>query len=775
VVSTGGPALTARETEVLGLVQRRLTNAEIAAQLFMSVRTVESHVSALLRKTGVGDRRALAALAPAATGDGSAPRPLPSLRTELIGRGAELAAVSAAVAQSRLTTLVGPGGVGKTSVALAVAHAVTSDWPEGAVFVDLVPARSATDVLTAVALALGVEGEATRSAPELGRHLAERPVLIVLDNCEHVVDAVAGLAERTLAQGDACHVLTTSREPIGLAAEQLIPLEPLGPAAAELFVERARRAEPRVSWDPGDERIVELCARLDGLPLAVELAAGQMRRWSLADVSRRLGQPTARQAPGPARGDPRHHTMEAAIDWSYELLDEAEQRTLRHLAVFPSTFDLDAADALGALLPDVDVSLAVTALVDRSLVVHEPGTGTYRLLETIRAFAAARLDAHGERDAAFEHHRCWAVGRATAATRMDRWMSCSLAAGQRRDADHVRQAFWSSLSGGHVRDAVELAMARSYLWRNTVGCAEGHRWLEALGRHEPDMEPADRAWAALLRADIGLGDGDFVAMITAGAEAARHARGADADAAALAQLVLMLQHLLDPAAADEALAAALAASGDERLSNLIGAFTVVAHAARPDGHDVDGLIRQLRPRCSDDSYDRFILNWAIWLHGLAVRDEALAQRAIADQYEYLRRNGFAETWLNSYSAALTNMIDGVPKPGQLGPSLEMARREGYAIEGDCALALAYCELCGGRPEAAAELLGLARACRFNATAHHVLHGVVVEPLIHRALGPARHAAALERGRTWSAREVLASYGIDQRAPSAARPAADRAG
>jgi hypothetical protein len=278
---------------------------------------------------------------------------------------------------------------------------------------------------------------------------------------------------------------------------------------------------------------------------------------------------------------------------------------------------------------------------------------------------------------------------------------------------------------------------------------------------------------ALLRADIGLGDGDFVAMITAGAEAARHARGVDTDAAALAQEVLMLQHLLDPAAADEALATALAASRDERLSNLIRAFTIVAHAARPDEHDLDGLVRQLRRRCSIDGYDRFILNWAIWLLGLARRDEALAQRAIADQYEYLHWNGFAETWLNSYSAALTNMIDGVPRPDQLGPSLEMARREGYSIEGDCVLALAYCELCGGRPELAAELLGSARASRFNATAHHVLHGVVVEPLIRRELDAARHAAAIERGRTRSARDVLASFGIELRAHGGGRPHADR--
>ena len=770
MVSTGAPALTARETEVLGLVQRRLSNAEISAQLFMSVRTVESHVSALLRKTGATDRRALAALALSDAGgrsSGSAAGRLPAMRTELVGRSDELGTVSAAVRRARVTTLIGPGGVGKTTLALAIAHAVGTDWLEGAVFVDLVPARTANDVLAAFALALGVEGEATRSAVALGRHLADRRLLVVLDNCEHVVEAAAELLDAALAQGDAWHVLATSREPLGLAAEQLIPIEPLGAAAAELFVERARRAEPRVVWDVHDERIIDLCARLDGLPLAVELAAGQLRRWSLADVNRRLAAPGSRAGARPVRGgDPRHHTVEAAISWSYDLLDEAEQRTLRHLAVFPGAFDLAAADALSDLLEDVDVELAVTALVDRSLVVHEPGTGTYRLLETIRAFATTRLEERGERQAAFEHHRRWTVGRATASSRLDRWMSASLAARQRHDAEHLRQAFWLSLADHHVHDAVELAMARSFLWRNAVGCAEGHRWLDVLAEHE--LVPADGAWVALLRADVGLGDGDFVAMVTAAGEAAQLADGTDHVAAALAGEVQLAEHLLDPEAAHDALAAALAASPDERLSNVIRAFTVLAHLTRPDAADLDALVQQLRRQCSTDGYDRFILIWVSWLHGLALRDEGRAQLGIDEQYEFLRVTGLGETWLTSFSLAVTQMIDGTSGRDQLGRALEIARREGYAIEGDCVLALAYSELCGGHPETAAELLGVARACRFNATLHHVLHGVVVEPLVRRALVPDQYAAALERGRRRTVREVLASYGIEQQARTSAR-------
>ena len=153
------------------------------------------------------------------------------------------------------------------------------------------PARTRDDVLTAMADVLGVEGAASSSATELGAHLADRSMLIVLDNCEHVVDAVAELIDVAISYGGTWRIVATTREPLGLRDEHLVPVEPLGAAAAELFVERARRLEPRASWDPANELIVDLCARLDGLPLAVELAAGQVRRWSLAELSRRIVDP----------------------------------------------------------------------------------------------------------------------------------------------------------------------------------------------------------------------------------------------------------------------------------------------------------------------------------------------------------------------------------------------------------------------------------------------------------------------------------------------------
>ena len=381
-------------------------------------------------------------------------------------------------------------------------------------FVDLVPARTADDVLRTMADALGVEGDASRSSAELGAHLADRSMLIVLDNCEHVIDAVAELVDVALACGGTWRVLATSREPLGLGDEHLVPVEPLGAAAAELFVERARRLEPRLPWDASDERIIELCGRLDGLPLAVELAAGQVRRWSLAELRRRLDDPAhllparPRPQPTPAPDDERGHRLELC----------AARRARAASAPPPRRVPVRASNSTRRSRCSRCWTASRSTWCWRRSWTRASWCASSTRAPIGCSRPSGRSPSSGSTSAASATPPSSIIGdgpsrSATAASKLDRWMSGRLAARQRTDASHARQAFWSSVEAGHLDDAVELAVTRSFLWRNAVGCVEGHRWLDALASH--DLDPGIACWVALLRADIAQGDGDFLTMIGA--------------------------------------------------------------------------------------------------------------------------------------------------------------------------------------------------------------------------------------------------------------------
>ena len=212
--------------------------------------------------------------------------------------------VSGRLRHARLTTLIGPGGVGKTSVALTVAHHDLDRWPEGAVFVDLVPARTADDVLRALADAIGVEGDASRSSAELGAHLADRSMLIVVDNCEHVIDAAAGLIDVALGCGGTWRILATSREPLGLGDEHLVPVEPLGAAAADCSSNgpagsnRASRGTPRTRGSSTSAPASTGCPSRSSSP------PGRCAGGASTELSRQLGDPAARCPPGPLGANP---------------------------------------------------------------------------------------------------------------------------------------------------------------------------------------------------------------------------------------------------------------------------------------------------------------------------------------------------------------------------------------------------------------------------------------------------------------------------------------
>ncbi len=428
--------MSAREAEVLAALAEHLTNAEIGARLFISVRTVESHVSSLLRKLQVDDRRALAAVAAtvrpavaAAPGSGAPAAvagALPSPLTSFVGRVAERAALADALDAHRLITAVGPGGVGKTRLALSVAADVAGRFADGVWFVDLVPVTDPSMIAPAIAAALGLGEHQGRSAEDtvLG-WLAGRETLLVLDNCEHLLDGVAVLLERLLAGSPRLAVLATSRARLLVPFEWVFPVPGLsleaddgGPGdAVELFLGRAAAGGSPLTPDD-TERVAAICRGLDGMALAIELAAARVPSLGLDGIEAGLAD-RLRLLTGGRRIDDRHRSLRSALDWSYALLDEPDQAVLRRVSVFAAPFTASAAAAVLAGWPPVagDAIPAILAgLADQSLLVAiaDPGGTRYRAPETIRQYGADRLDEAGESAEAHSRHLSWCLDASAA-------------------------------------------------------------------------------------------------------------------------------------------------------------------------------------------------------------------------------------------------------------------------------------------------------------------------------------------------------------------------
>ncbi len=471
-----------RETEVLGLLGEHLTNAEIAQRLFVSERTVESHVSALLHKLGVADRRALAALAR----QRAATEALQLLRpaeppTSFVGREDEIAELASALSRQRLVSLVGPGGVGKTRLLMRAMR------DRRAAFVDLTALSPGSDdeaVARAVAGALGMVEPGASALKAVTTQLSAVCVTLVLDNCEHVLEGAAALVSRVLASTTNL-VVVTSRERMGLPGERVLPVGPLpAETAARLFVERARQAVgdhgPDLDWG----QVLELCRRLEGLPLVIELAAARLGALSFADLSARLDQALDLLGSGERSRD-RHRSLRATLGWSYQLLSSDEQEVYRAVSVLRGPFRLGVAEALVPVTARGRVAAAVARLVDASLLVRVGDR--YRQLVLVRADASERLRAAGE--------------RALVTGRLVDWALQAIAQGSERGDEHDLAAAVEAARELGRPEFTDLALGLAQVWEE-VG--HGH-WADAetlyeaaaLASKDPNLalRGADLAWS----------------------------------------------------------------------------------------------------------------------------------------------------------------------------------------------------------------------------------------------------------------------------------------
>ena len=347
------------------------------------------------------------------------PGNLPSLVTSFVGRDAEIEALVAAVRAHRLVTLTGVGGVGKTRLALQVAGELVPDFAEGVWLVELAPVGDPGVVGDVVASTLGITPRAGLSMRDaVAEALAVRRVLVVLDNCEHVLDAAADLVEAVLARTPTVHVIATSREGLRVGVEHLWPVPSLdvgdGSAAVALFVERARAVLPDFTLGEGnDDAVAEICRRLDGIPLAIELAAARMVSMSPQDVRDRLGD-RFRLLSGSRRGLERHQTLRHAAQWSFNLLSDVERRLLCSCSVFAGGFDLDAAVAVDGEADEYEVLDLLDSLVRKSLLgaQHTGGHARYAMLETIRQYAEEVLVFAGRAETARHRHSAHFAGQA---------------------------------------------------------------------------------------------------------------------------------------------------------------------------------------------------------------------------------------------------------------------------------------------------------------------------------------------------------------------------
>lgn len=458
------------------------------------------------------------------------PHNLPVQLTSFIGRDREISEVKHLLANTRLLTLTGPGGSGKTRLALQAAAESLHAYPDGVWLAELAALADPDLVRSAVAAALDVREETGRPLQTtLVDALQNKRLLLILDNCEHLVEACAQTAESLLRAVPDLTILATSRERLGAAGETSYLVPPMSvpdvrrPQAPEdlvkieavrLFIERAASIQPGFSLTPAAAAdVARIVHTLDGIPLAIELAAARVRVLSVPQIAQRLQDRFHLLTAGGRTAAPRQQTLQATMDWSYDLLSEPERALLRRLSVFASGATLDAVEAVcvGGEVGLRDTVDLLSRLVDKSLVVAEETNGArrYWLLDTVSAYAREKLSAAGETPAFRRHHAGWYQRLVEQAephleTPDRRWMDRL-----ETEHDNIRAALDATITPGGGEDALRFAVALHRFWHIRGYWTEGRRWLEAALAANPHASPGLRAKALARIAAFAQHQGDY--------------------------------------------------------------------------------------------------------------------------------------------------------------------------------------------------------------------------------------------------------------------------
>jgi predicted ATPase/DNA-binding CsgD family transcriptional regulator len=601
---------------------------------------------------------------------------LPASLAAFVGRVRETAEVRQKLSSSRLVTLTGVGGVGKTRLALHLATEVRRAFPDGVWLVDLATLEDPALVAQTVAGTLGIRDQSARwPVAVLSDHLCESNLLLVLDNCEHVLDACAVLAEAVLAAAPDLRILATSRQPLGLVGEQTVVVAPLalpdphddGSAyalarsdAVSLFVTRAGEVLPGFSLtDRNAPAVAALCTRLDGLPLAIELAAVRLRALSPEQILARLDERFALLTGGSRAAMPRQQTLRALVDWSYELCSAEEQALWDRVSVFAGSFDLGAAEKVCAdqTLPRGSLLDAVAGLVEKSVLLreeHDSGV-RYRLLDTIREYGRERLAESGDHRTLRRRHR-------------DRYLELAIEANagwfspqgplwrdrMRLEHPNVRTALDFSLSDpAETQAGMLLAAALGFGWRMMGLLSEGRRWLDRL--LELDVEPTvPRAYALWSNGMLAILQGDVPtarSRLEDGLSLARRF----GDAFAEAYAILFLGHVAvaegDMATAAEELERALAAhrAVPNHLGTALALFeSSLVASARDDAERAGRLARENLALCEAHGaqwltgWGHFALAAELWRRGDRAGAADEARKSVRTHWENEDRIGIAQ-------------------------------------------------------------------------------------------------------------------------------------